>query len=195
MSSKNRKRATREDILDSAWDLVAARGADVSMAAIAAAAGVSRQAVYLHFGTRGGLLTALVLRADERFEIRAAFDRASRKRSAAARLDGYLISWFEFAARILPVARDLIRLRATDADAALAWEDRMAELRTWLAELVASIAADDALSPEWNVREAADYLWISCSVQVWDLFVSDCGWTNRRVSTVLRRSIAKVLLK
>lgn len=195
MSSKGKKRTTREDILDSAWDLIAARGADVSMAAIAASAGVSRQAVYLHFGTRGGLLTALVLRADERFGIRAAFDRASRKQSAAARLDGYLISWFEFAARILPVARDLIRLRATDPDAALAWEDRMAELRTWFADLVASIAADDALSPEWNVREAADYLWITCSVQVWDLFVSDCGWTNRRVATVLRRAIAAVLLK
>ena len=71
----------------------------------------------------------------------------------------------------------------------------MAELRTWFADLVASIAADDALSPDWNVREAADYLWITCSVQVWDLFVNDCGWTNRRVATVLRRSIAAVLLK
>ena len=36
------------------------------MAEIAKAAGVSRQAVYLHFGTRGGMLMALVKRADRR---------------------------------------------------------------------------------------------------------------------------------
>lgn len=194
MSTKKHRRAAREDILDATWDLVAARGADVSMAAIAAASGVSRQAVYLHFGSRGGLLTAVVLRADERFGIREAFARAMRRRTPAARLDGHLVAWFEFVRQILPVARDLIRLRATDPDAARAWEDRMSELRSWLRTLVASLAADSALAEGWTIDEATDYLWIACSVQVWDLFVSDRAWSDKRTTAVLRRSIARVLL-
>ena len=55
MSSKapkphSRGDATRDQILDGAWELIAEHGADVSMAQIAKHTGLSRQAVYLHFG-------------------------------------------------------------------------------------------------------------------------------------------------
>ncbi|MDG1826246.1 MAG: TetR/AcrR family transcriptional regulator, partial [Henriciella sp.] len=56
--------------MDSAWDLVAKEGADVSLATIAKAAGISRQSIYDHFGSRGGMLIALVRRADDRLSIK-----------------------------------------------------------------------------------------------------------------------------
>ena len=54
MSSENSETRTR--ILKAAWTLLeASRGRGVKMGDIASAAGVSRQAVYLHFATRADL--------------------------------------------------------------------------------------------------------------------------------------------
>lgn len=185
---------TRQAILDAAWDLVASRGADVSLAEIGRAAGISRQSVYLHFGSRGGLLMALVRRADDRFGIRQKmFDRFAVA-DPRARLDGVIDVWLDFVVQIRPVATDLIRLRSTDPDASAAWEDRMAELRAWLGELTASLARDGALAGEWRAAEAADYLWAAFSVPVWTLLVQDCGWSGAHARQVLRRTIADSLL-
>ena len=127
MSKTSRSRRTREEILDAAWDLIAEHGADVSVAEIAGQTGISRQAVYIHFGSRGGLLTALVRRSDDRFGIREDFASAFEASDPRERLNGCLAAWLAFVVKIQPVATELIRLRATDADAAAAWEDRMGE--------------------------------------------------------------------
>lgn len=164
------------------------------MAEIAAAAGVSRQAVYLHFASRGGLLMALVKRADERFHIREDLEKALEVKDPAARLETWLRAWFVFAGKIHPVARDLVRLRASDADAAAAWEDRMGELQHWLRQLVASLKAEGALAPGWNVKDAADYLWTASSVPVWDLLVADCGWAKAKTAKRLTATISATLL-
>ena len=195
MSRKDRTTKTHEEILDSAWDMLAEQGADVSMSDIAKAVGISRQAVYLHFNTRGGLLMALVKRADERFEIRQDFFKAFSEPSPAERLDACLQVWLAFVPKILPVAKDLIRLRATDPDAAAAWEDRMSDLRSWLRQLIESLQAEGALAASWTIEEATDYLWTVSSVQVWDLLVVERNWQPNRATALLRESISKVLLK
>lgn len=199
MSSKapkphSRGDATRDQILDGAWELIAEHGADVSMAQIAKHTGLSRQAVYLHFGTRGGLLVALVRRADERLDIRAEFLSCSAIESPRLRLDAVLEVWFRFVPRIYPVARDLIRLRSTDAEANAAWEDRMRDLRSWFRDLVLGLSRDGALAAHWKPRDASDYLWSACSVQAWGLLVEDCGWGAAKASRTLRRTICDALL-
>src|SRR5262245_10549240 len=56
---------TREAVLAAAWRLIVARGrVDVSIADIAAAAGVTRQSIYLGFGNRAGLLVAMARHVD-----------------------------------------------------------------------------------------------------------------------------------
>jgi AcrR family transcriptional regulator len=58
---------TRARILDTAWGLVRERGIDaVTVADIAAATGVSRQLLYVHFENRAGLLKAMARRHDVR---------------------------------------------------------------------------------------------------------------------------------
>src|SRR5207253_11234756 len=58
---KRRAAETRRIILRAARDLISNRGyAGVSLDDIAAAAGVSRQTLYLQFGSKVGLLTALM---------------------------------------------------------------------------------------------------------------------------------------
>lgn len=161
---------------------------------IAAVAGLSRQAVYLHFRSRGGLLLGLVHRADERFGIKATFAAARNEVDPAARLDAVLVAWFDFVRRIQPVAHDLVRLRETDPDAAAAWEDRMAELRSGLRSVVRSLHVDGALAPEWSASVAGDVLWATTSVQAYGLLTRDLGWSHTKASKHLRLAAARALL-
>ena len=194
MSTKDSSTRTRSEILDAAWELMMSRGAEVSMKDVAAAAGVSRQSVYVHFQTRAGLLVALVRRADERLQIREAFDEARVHAEPAQRLDATLTAWFDFVKKIQPVAADLIRLRQVDTDAA-AWEDRMMDLRAWLHALTRSIEADGALAPGWTSKDASEHLWAATSVQVYTVMTRDLNWSHAKVSKVLRRSAAATLLQ
>ena len=164
------------------------------MSEIAEAAGVSRQAIHLHFGGRGGLLIALVKRADDRFEIKEKFFAAARLEAPEDRLLGCLDAWFEFAPKIAPVARDLIRLRATDPDAAAAWEDRMADLREWWAMVTQGLAREGALTPALTAAEAADYVWAASSMQAWDLLTRERGWPAPRAAAVLTETIRRATL-
>lgn len=189
-----RAERTRIEILDVAWKLIAERGAEVSMAEVAAAAGVTRQSVYLHFGSRGGLLMALVRRADDRFEIIERFREALEVEEAGARFAACLGAWLDFVPKIHPVARHLIRLRAEDPAAAAAWADRMNELVALFGGLVRSLRDEGALAPGWTAPRATDYLWASCSVQTWDLLVVDRGWSPRQASTAIRRGLSRALL-
>src|SRR3954470_4835289 len=92
---------TREQILDAAWHRVHEHGASaISVKDIAAAAGVSRQLVYFHYGNRAGLLTAMARHRDEA----SAFARAV---AAGEPLDGLLRAWCDYVPEILPVVRAL----------------------------------------------------------------------------------------
>jgi AcrR family transcriptional regulator len=63
MSSNNIETRTR--ILDAAWKLLeTGQGSGVRMSDIAKTAGISRQAVYLHFPTRAELLIATTRHLD-----------------------------------------------------------------------------------------------------------------------------------
>lgn len=194
MSNSKRAARSRAEILDAAWDLIVARGAEVSLSEIAAAVGMTRQSIYVHFGSRGGLLVALVRRSDEREDIFAKFDRALALADPAERLDRYLKAWLVFVPKIYPVASDLIRLRATDEDAAAAWEDRMQDLWGCFRELAASLAKEGALARGWTVPRAADHLWAACSVQAWGLLVKERGWSPAAASKTIRANAARVLL-
>ncbi|MBL4739375.1 MAG: TetR/AcrR family transcriptional regulator [Sneathiella sp.] len=191
---KMKSERTREEILDKAWDLVAQGGANVSMADIAKAVGITRQSIYIHFKSRGGLLDALVKRADERENIIENLEQAIETVSASERLDKCLTVWFEFVPIIHPVATDLIALRKHDPDAAFAWNDRMKDLHGIFHRLTESLARDEKLSPLWSASDAADYLWVSVSMQSWDLFVGDRGWSPMRASKTLKKSMAQLLL-
>ncbi len=194
MSNLKRAARSRKEMLDAAWALFVERGAAVSLAEIAAAVGMTRQSVYVHFGSRGGLLVALVRRADQREDIFAKFDKALALPDPADRLDAYLKAWLAYVPKIDPVASDLIRLRVTDVDAAAAWADRMAALLACFRELSESLAKDRALAKGWTAAKAADYLWAACSVQAWGLLVKERGWSPASASKTIRASVARVLL-
>ena len=186
---------TRAQTLDAAWDLICEQGADISMSKIAAAAGISRQAVHQHFGTRGGLLLALVRRADERLEIKEKFDAALAQSDPQKRFKHTLDAWLDFVPEIYPVANDLIRLRATDPEAAAAWEDRMSDLRAWLLTLMLSLKNDRALKEGWSPEAASAFFWAQSSVQLWGLLIKECGWSEQALRKRLHQTLTTTLVK
>ena len=185
---------TRADILDVAWRVIAERGTHVSMQEIAAAAGLTRQAVYVHFRSRGGLLVALVRRADDRADIHAQFRHALQTDDPRHRLDAFLRVWLDFVPTIHPVASSLMRARADDPEAAAAWRDRMTALQRGFGILAGSLRRDGALGSGWTVAGAADYLWAGASLQVWELLAVDRAWGAARTSRILRRTLAAAVL-
>ena len=193
--SKIRKsERTRNDILDTAWTLIAARGADISLSEIASVVGVTRQSIYVHFGSRGGLLIALVRRADERGDIENKFLTAMATPDAKTRLETCLDVWLRFVPEIYPVARDLIRLRSADTEAASAWDDRMTDLRGVFLNLALSLRADNALAESWTPSRAADFMWASASVETWGLLTQDCGWNARKAAKSIKYALSRSIL-
>src|SRR3990170_2008478 len=79
---------TRTRLLDAARQLLEAGGPHgVGMEEIAQAAGVSRQSVYLHFGSKTGLLLALVAHVDAHRDVNEQVDRLWRLPSALTALE------------------------------------------------------------------------------------------------------------
>lgn len=194
MSINTKSERTRAHILDAAWDLISVNGADVSLSDIANAAGLTRQSLYLHFGTRGSLLMAMVRRTDERLAIREKFAQGMSLTDPAKRLSTVILTWLDFAEEIYPVARELIRLRDTDADAGAAWDDRMSELHDMFRHLTSRLEAENVLHVRWTADPAADYLWAMVGVQIWGLLTRDRHWPPEEARDILKDQAVFALL-
>ena len=150
---------TRARILDTAWGLVRERGIGaVTVADIAAATGVSRQLLYVHFENRAGLLVAMARRHD----VRSGFaGRAAEARSLppVAALERLLRLWFAYVPEILPVARALEAAATNGDEGGVAWRDRMGDLREMFAAAVERVDQDGRLAEGWTVPSAPDWGW------------------------------------
>jgi AcrR family transcriptional regulator len=179
-------------ILEAAWELVLERGTvDVTVADIAAAAGVSRQLVYFHFDNRAGLLTAMARHRDESsgFIDEVA---ASRTMPPAEGLEHLLRAWCDYMPTIVPVARALEASLVTGDDGGSAWRQRMGELRAALRMALGRVD----LAPDWTVDQAADWAWSRIQPTTWQHLVGERGWsaeeyTDRTVASLLRELLAE----
>jgi AcrR family transcriptional regulator len=177
MSSENRP--TRDRILDAAWRLLESGDSAARMSDIARAAGVSRQALYLHFPNRADLLIAATRRVDEVKDVDARLAE-SRAATGVARLDAFVAAWGGYIPEIHGVSRALRAMQDGDPEARKAWGDRMAAVREGCAAAVAAVAGEGRLTPGLSEAEATDLLWALLSVETWERLVRDCGWTQAR---------------
>jgi AcrR family transcriptional regulator len=183
-------RDTRARILETAWRLVGERGIDaVTVADIAAATGVSRQLLYVHFENRAGLLVAMARRHDARsgFASRAAEAGSLPPVEALERL---LRLWFAYLPEILPLARALEAAAVNGDDGGVAWRDRMGDLHAMFAAAVERVHRDGRLAEGWTVAAAADWVWARAQPSTFQHLVGDRGWpagdyVERAVRSVL----------
>jgi AcrR family transcriptional regulator len=172
---------TRTRILQTTRDLLeAGQGRGVRMSDIARQAGISRQAVYLHFPNRAELLIATTFYLDE---VKGSEARLAASRSAASgveRLDAFIEAWGGYIPEIYGIGRALIAMSDTDEAAAAAWGQRMQDVREGCEAAVLALDADGRLTTEYSTDQATELLWTLLSVANWEQLTITCAWPQAR---------------
>ncbi|MEO1695853.1 MAG: TetR/AcrR family transcriptional regulator [Planctomycetota bacterium] len=185
---------TKERLLEAAWSLMKRDAEKATLAAIAAEAGVSRQALHLHFGARSGLLLEMVRWVDERSAFFEKLEPIRELEDPAERLRVYVCTWLDYLPALHPVPGYLARARS-DVSAREAWNDRMEALeslyRRPLKELHVSGQLSDGLKP----AAALDLVRTIASVHAWEFLVHERGWSQKRTTRTLWSSVEAAILR
>jgi AcrR family transcriptional regulator len=186
---------TRAHILKVSWDLIAKHGSNLKLTEVAKKAEVSRQALYLHFGDRAGLVIALVQHMDETLDLgnRLAYVRAAP--DGAELLHRVMRLNHEFWSEVFPVARILVAAQDDDPALRAAWRDRMAFRQKAFAGMIQKIADLGELSPELSVQEAAEFLYATTHFDSWRELTEHLGWTGDQYVARMARYMGEALLK
>jgi AcrR family transcriptional regulator len=155
-------------------------GQDVRMRDVAGAAGVSRQAVYDHFGSRADLMVATVRHGDEVLGLDGRLRHYRAATGGTERLEAFVEFWGNYVPEIHGIARALLAARETDEAVAAAWDDRMGVVYEACRDIVERLHRDETLAPGWSLEEAADVLWTMLSIRSWESLVLERGWPVSR---------------
>ena len=188
------QRQTRVRILDAALAALEDNPREVNMRRVAQLAGLSRQAVYLHFANRAALLIAAARHVDERFDLQYRFEPVV----TAATAEQLLARYAEFLASYNPLLYGVVRAadaaRRGDPAVAAAWTDRLRNRRRGSYRVATRLAAWGRLAPAWTPRTAGDWLTAQASVKVWEELVLDLGWSSGRFTETMTRAFTGALL-
>lgn len=189
------KNPTRSRILSATLSLLENNGAAaVRMSDIAKAAGVSRQALYLHFPNRAELLIATVRYVDELNDIEKRLAPSRALTDGRKRLDAWVLAWGEYIPHVFGVAQALLAMRSTDPEAQAAWDDRMQAVRHGCQSVVDALHAQNQLMPELSRDEATDLLAGILSIQTWEHLRLTSGWTQKRYIEVIQQTAARAIV-
>ena len=187
---------TRDRILSATLQLLENGGANaIRMSDIAKASKISRQALYLHFPNRAELLIATTRHLDQVHDIQNQLAGTRTAATGRKRLAAWVDVWGNYIPTIYGVAKALLAMRDTDAEASAAWDDRMAAMREGCAAAVAALKRDGDLVAGISEVEATDLLWTLLSVRNWEHLRRDCGWSHARYLDVMRQTAEQALTK
>ena len=192
---------TRIRILDAAETLFAERGYPAStVEAIAAAAGVAIDTVYASFGSKRGVLQALLgvrVGGDEdRIDLldRPGPKAVQREPDQKAQVAAFATDVSAILERARPVD-DIIRgAAAVDADIAAFRSEAQAYRYRNIRKLASWIAAKGPLRPGLTEEDAAAIAWTMASPEVHGLLRVVRGWSAEQYRDWLRESLTRILL-
>lgn len=182
---------TRDRILEAAWDLLEKRGSTVRISDVAHAAGVSRQAVYLHFGDRSGLFVALVDHVDISF---GSADLRAQIFGAPTGVES-LRRWIEtmswYTEKIDAISQVLESSQYQDEALGAAWRNRMNRRQEIIRTIVERIAKEGHLAEGWTIDTVVDLVYAITLIGLWRELTRELGWTHgqyaERICAMARR--------
>jgi AcrR family transcriptional regulator len=185
---------TRERILREARSLLErGAGEPPNMSAIAAAAGISRQALYLHFPDRAALLLALVDYVDDREQLGVGVGAVYSAPDGPGKLRAFLQMQAWRNPRIASTARALDASRRGDPASEQAWRNRR-DRRLRAARMIAGTLREEGnIDPSWPAEDAATLIWELTSFRVWDDLVSDAGLAPERYVALMHTTVLAAL--
>lgn len=188
--------ATRRRILDAARALLeAGSGSNVGMGEVAKRAGVSRQALYLHFADRTSLFVEVSRLSDSMTRTPQRQRRVDEAPTArdALREAVALQAWLK--PRLRGVATALDVLRRSDRAADAAWKEREHARLQRCEQVVQRLRDEGELAPGWDVATAARCFWAVTSQRVWDDLVMDQGWSTAQYRNHITALLEAALLR
>jgi len=199
-SDIRRQRAdqTREKIVSAATELFLRGGYPATtIAAVAAAAGVSVETIYKGFGGKAGLVRAIwerglagrgPLHAEDRS------DALRKQGDAGALIDGWGRLTSEVAPRVAPIT--LLVKSAAGSDAELDALDREMEADRLgrMTDNARALLRTGGLRAGIGLHEIADVLWTASSPQLYELLVLRRGWPLKRYSAFVASTMKAALL-
>ena len=175
--SSNDAISTRTRILTAARALLEERGFDVGMGEIARRAGISRQAVYLHFESKADLLQHLTTWVEEQANLGELLAPVYDAPDGEAALQALLHAAAVFEPQIHALARVTEQTRDRDPAVQAITADRMSRRLAGMTAVVARIEAEGRLRPGWDVDRAAAFVWMTTAPPSYHAIVIELGWT------------------
>lgn len=178
--SSNRAAKTRVAILDSARTLFEEHGYfAVGLEAVASRAGISRQAIYLHFESKADLLRALHERVNAQ-DVAPAFEKVWAAETAEGALDAWISATAEAVPKFIGIANTLNAARRSDPDVEATWQAPAAGRYADCLRLAARLKQEKKLAPRMTAADAADILWCQTSICAYESLVVDRAWPVAR---------------
>ena len=185
---------TRGAILDAARALFETNGYHgVALETVARRAGVSRQAIYLHFDSKAALLTALHQRVFE-LDVEPELRKVWACPDAGAGLDAFVTATAVVAPKILGLFVALESAARVEDVAGATFEPPREGRRAECLRMARWLADEGRLAPGVSPAQAGDLLFALASLQCYENLVVICGWSARRWTTWLRSSLRTLLL-
>jgi AcrR family transcriptional regulator len=193
MSSRSQR--TRENILVSALRLLVERGYHgVGLEEVARDAGVSRQAVYLHFKSKADLLVAMAQYNDEAIGVPEILRPVREAGSTLEAFDAGVAAYGSIEPLIYDVASVIYTARRSDEVAETVWQERMAFRRDNIRQDMERLQREGLLAERWTVDEATDFAWAILSVHTYEYLVVERGWPIDQFVRHLRMALRSVLV-
>ncbi len=185
---KTKRQETKLRILQSARKLLVERGYHgVGLEEVAREAGISRQALYLHFVSKAELLVATVRYNDEMIGVPQALRPGRQTKTALEALDAGIDAYGAIEPQIYDVASVAYSARRSDEAAEAAWQDRMAFRRGNIRQVMERLSEEGFLDEDWSVDEATDLAWALASVHIYEYLVVERGWTVEQLVARLKQ--------
>jgi AcrR family transcriptional regulator len=186
---------TRRRILDATWELLEEHGSSIKLAEAGDKAGVSRQAVYLHFGDRSGLLVALVDHIDQSLGSVGLREHVFGAPTGVESLRRWVDTMAWYTAKINRVSQVLESAQHDDEALAAAWRNRMNRRQDLLHQNITErIAAEGRLAEQWSIDDAAALIYVITMPGPWRELTQELGWTPEEYSEHIWRLLERSLL-
>lgn len=193
MSSRSLRTRTR--ILRSAARLLARTGFhELTIAGVAADAGISRQALYGHFASKAELVVAASEHLLEQVRRRHGLPPLADDAGAVEALDHAVEDYARTVPHVAGVALANYAARAGDPAAEAAWAHRTRSRREAYLGIAERLHREGRLRMGWTPDEAADALFGLLSVRLYEVLVIEAGWPLARYRDRLRALARGALL-
>lgn len=187
--------ATRSRILDAAWELVTEQDGRFKLSDVAARASVSRQAVYLHFGDRTGLLIGLVQHMDDTLDLGQSLAKVHAAPDGASLLEAAMRLNTTFWTQVFPVAQVLEAAQHDDEALGAAWRNRMRFRQATFRAMIETIAERGELDENWSIDDAAATLYAVAHFDTWRELVIELDWSDDLYIESMTRLLRRALLQ